>query len=95
LELGGKSANLVFESADLEQAANWIALGFMYNTGRACVINVLCFQLRRLGQDCTCGSRLYVQDVVYDKFLSLLRAKVEATVFGDGFDGKSAGGPVV
>ncbi|KAG1775587.1 aldehyde dehydrogenase family-domain-containing protein [Suillus placidus] len=79
LELGGKSPQLVFESADLEQAANWACLGILYNTG----------------QDCTAGSRLYVQDTIYDKFVSLLVSKAKELVIGDGFDEKSGGGPLV
>ncbi|KAF5393920.1 hypothetical protein D9757_000109 [Collybiopsis confluens] len=79
LELGGKSPQLVFESADLEQAAAWAALGICYNTG----------------QDCTAGSRLYVQESVYDKFIGELVSKVKATVIGNGFDEKSGGGPLV
>lgn len=34
-------------------AANWVALGILYNSG----------------QDCTAGSRLFVQDTIYDKFI--------------------------
>ncbi|KAG5644070.1 hypothetical protein DXG03_009160 [Asterophora parasitica] len=79
LELGGKSPHLVFESADLDQAANWAALGICYNSG----------------QDCTAGSRVYVQNSVYDKFIGLLVSKVKAQVVGDGLDEKSGGGPVV
>ncbi|KAJ8086514.1 hypothetical protein PM082_005337 [Marasmius tenuissimus] len=79
LELGGKSPQLIFESAELDQAASWAALGICYNTG----------------QDCTAGSRLYVQESIYDKFLQILVDKVKATVIGDGFDEKSTGGPVV
>ncbi|KXN83709.1 Aldehyde dehydrogenase [Leucoagaricus sp. SymC.cos] len=79
LELGGKSPHLIFESADLEQAANWAALGICYNTG----------------QDCTAGSRVYVQESISDKFIQLLVAKVKATVIGDAFDEQSTGGPVV
>jgi len=79
LELGGKSPHLVFESADLEQAANWAALGICYNSG----------------QDCTAGSRVYVQETVYDKFLDLLVQKVKAQTTGDGFDEKSGGGPLI
>ncbi|KIJ70182.1 hypothetical protein HYDPIDRAFT_104857 [Hydnomerulius pinastri MD-312] len=79
LELGGKSPHLVFESADLDQAANWACLGILYNTG----------------QDCTAGSRLYVQDSIYDKFVALLVTKAKELVIGDGFDEKSGGGPVV
>ncbi|KAF5369841.1 hypothetical protein D9758_001136 [Tetrapyrgos nigripes] len=79
LELGGKSPQLVFESADLDQAANWAALGICYNSG----------------QDCTAGSRIYVQDTVYDKFMQILVSRVKATTMGDGFDDSVAGGPVV
>ncbi|KAI6034222.1 aldehyde dehydrogenase domain-containing protein [Pisolithus microcarpus] len=78
LELGGKSPHIIFESADLDQAANWACLGILYNTG----------------QDCTAGSRLYVQDTIYDKFLHLLVEKAKQLVIGDGFDEKSGGGPV-
>lgn len=79
LELGGKSPHLIFESANLDQAANWACLGILYNTG----------------QDCTAGSRLYVQDTIYDKFVALLVEKAAQLVIGDGFDEKSGGGPVV
>jgi len=79
LELGGKSPHLVFESADLEQAANWAALGICYNSG----------------QDCTAGSRVYVQETVYDKFLDLLVQKVKAQTIGDAFDENSGGGPLI
>ncbi|KAI0637740.1 NAD-aldehyde dehydrogenase [Trametes polyzona] len=79
LELGGKSPNIVFESADLDQAANWVGLGILYNTG----------------QDCTAGSRLFVQDTIYDKFIPLLVEKFKQLKIGNGFDEESGGGPVV
>lgn len=60
-------------------AASWAALGICYNSG----------------QDCTAGSRVYVQDSIYDKFIQLLVEKVKQQVIGDGLDDKSAGGPVV
>ncbi|KAJ6538594.1 NAD-aldehyde dehydrogenase [Mycena sp. CBHHK59/15] len=79
LELGGKSPHLIFESCDMDQAANWAALGICYNSG----------------QDCTAGSRVYVQDSIHDKFVDLLVSKVKELVFGDGLDDKTSGGPVV
>ncbi|KAF9534827.1 aldehyde dehydrogenase domain-containing protein [Crepidotus variabilis] len=79
LELGGKSPHLIFESADLDQAANWAALGICYNSG----------------QDCTAGSRVYVQESIYDKFLAILVEKMKALTIGDGLDDKSGGGPLV
>lgn len=60
-------------------AANWAALGICYNSG----------------QDCTAGSRVYVQDSIYDKFIELLLSKVKAQTIGDGFDERTGGGPVV
>jgi len=79
LELGGKSPNIIFESADLEQAATWAVLGILYNTG----------------EDCTAGSRVYVQDSVYDKFIDLLIEKVKSTPIGDGFDEAVTNGPII
>lgn len=79
LELGGKSPNIVFASADIEQAANWAALGIFYNTG----------------QDCTAGSRVYVQDTIYDKFVEVLVRKAKECIVGDGFDEKVSAGPLV
>lgn len=60
-------------------AANWACLGILYNTG----------------QDCTAGSRVYVQETVYDKFLEILVRKAKELVISDAFDEKAGGGPVV
>lgn len=65
--------------ADIFLAANWAALGILYNTG----------------QDCTAGSRVYVQDTVYDKFIQILVRKAKETVIADGFDESATIGPVV
>jgi acyl-CoA reductase-like NAD-dependent aldehyde dehydrogenase len=62
LELGGKSANVVFADADLERAAAAAPGGVFDNAG----------------QDCCSRSRLLVQDSVYDKFLALLEPAVKA-----------------
>src|SRR3954466_15580440 len=62
LELGGKSANIVFADADLEQAAAAPPRGVFDNAG----------------QDCCSRSRLLVQDSVYDRFLALLEPAVKA-----------------
>ncbi|WP_306205546.1 aldehyde dehydrogenase family protein [Actinoplanes sp. RD1] len=62
LELGGKSANIVFADADLEKAAAAAPGGVFDNAG----------------QDCCARSRLLVQDSVYDKFLELLEPAVKA-----------------
>lgn len=47
------------------------------------------------GQDCTCGSRIYVQSSVYDKFLGIMKEKVTSYKLGDGFDPASSAGPLV
>ncbi len=54
LELGGKSANIVFEDADLDIAAKQAVLGFTLNCG----------------QVCSAGTRLLVQRSIYDRFLA-------------------------
>jgi aldehyde dehydrogenase (NAD+) len=66
LELGGKSPMLVFDSADIEEAATWTALGIWFNSG----------------QDCCASSRVLVQDTIYDKFLDALKRKAEACAIG-------------
>lgn len=70
LELGGKSANVVFESANLEEAAKWAAFGVFENAG----------------QSCTAGSRILVQESVYDKFVPLFVAATNAPQVGDPLD---------
>ena len=53
LELGGKSANIIFEDCDWEKAMDGIQLGILFNQG----------------QVCCAGSRIFVQDTIYDKFV--------------------------
>lgn len=66
LELGGKSPIVIFDSADVEQAADWAAMGIWFNSG----------------QDCCAGSRVYVQESVYEEFLAALRTRAESTAIG-------------
>lgn len=80
LECGGKSPLLVFDDADLDQAAKWASFGVMYNTG----------------QNCTANSRILVQDSVYDKFLELFKKRVqEEWKIGDALDKTKNLGPVI
>ncbi|KAH9813925.1 aldehyde dehydrogenase domain-containing protein [Melampsora americana] len=79
LELGGKSPNIIFEKADLEEAAKWAAFGVFENAG----------------QTCTAGSRILVQDSIYDKFLELFVKATEAYHVGDPLDSKTFQGPQV
>jgi len=76
LELGGKSANIVFADADLEKAATAAPQGVFDNAG----------------QDCCARSRILVQRSVYDRFLQLLEPAVKAVVVTDpGTDGAQMG----
>ncbi|KAF9526799.1 aldehyde dehydrogenase [Crepidotus variabilis] len=69
LELGGKSPNIIFDDADLEQAVNWAAHGIFWNHGQACCA----------------GSRIFVQSGIYDKFLASFTEKAKAIKLGDPF----------
>jgi betaine-aldehyde dehydrogenase len=60
LELGGKAPVIVFGDADLEKAANQVAIAGFYNAG----------------QDCTAATRLLVHESVHDEFVAILSAKV-------------------
>ncbi|KAK9467372.1 aldehyde dehydrogenase domain-containing protein [Lipomyces arxii] len=77
LELGGKSAALVFADANLEQAVKWCHLGIMSN----------------MGQICTATSRILVHESVADKFISLMRdtvvklSKIMSPFANDAFHG--------
>ncbi|MBG0559882.1 aldehyde dehydrogenase family protein [Actinoplanes aureus] len=79
LELGGKSANIVFADADLEAAAA-AAPGAVFDNA---------------GQDCCARSRLLVQDSVYDKFLALLEPAVRAFRVLDPADESAEMGPLI
>jgi aldehyde dehydrogenase (NAD+) len=70
LELGGKSANIVFKGANLAEAAKWAAFGVYEN----------------MGQSCSAGSRVLVQDEVYDEFVKLFVEAAEQIVVGDPLD---------
>lgn len=67
LELGGKSPTVVFADADLSKAAAGAAAGFLGNAGQACVA----------------GSRIFVQESIYDAFLPLLQDAM-TTIFTPG-----------
>ena len=79
LELGGKSANIVFDDCDLEQAAATAPYGVFDNAG----------------QDCCARSRILVQRNVYDRFMELLEPAVKGVVGGDPRDGGTEMGPLV
>ncbi len=79
LELGGKSANLVFADADLDRAAADAAAGI-------CGLQ---------GQVCNAPTRLLVQRSVYDELLDRVVSLIEATKVGDPFAEDSTMGPVI
>ncbi|HEX6345980.1 aldehyde dehydrogenase family protein [Umezawaea sp.] len=79
LELGGKSANIVFADSDLERAAATAPYGVFDNAG----------------QDCCARSRILVQDSVYDRFMELLEPAVKGVVVGDPGDEKTEMGPLI
>jgi len=79
LELGGKSANLVFADADMEKAL----------AGAENAILPTC------GQICTAGSRLLVEDSIHDEFIERLAGIVRAVRIGDGLDPATQLGPLV
>ncbi len=79
LELGGKSANIVFADADLERAAA-SAPGSVFDNA---------------GQDCCARSRILVERSVYDRFLELLEPAVRAWRVGDPRDESTDMGPLI
>ena len=79
LELGGKSANIVFADADLERAAAAVPGSVFDNAG----------------QDCCARSRLLVQRSVYDRFLELLEPAVAAWRVGDPGSSDTDMGPLI
>lgn len=79
LELGGKSPNIVFADADLDAAAAGVATGIY--TGSA-------------GQACIAGSRIFVEDKIFDEFLERVRGHAAATTLGDPLNPETTMGPV-
>jgi acyl-CoA reductase-like NAD-dependent aldehyde dehydrogenase len=79
LELGGKSANIVFADADLDLAARGAPVAVFDNAG----------------QDCCARSRIVVERTVYDEFLTKLSAAVTAFRCGDPADESTEMGPLI
>jgi aldehyde dehydrogenase (NAD+) len=70
LELGGKAANVVFEDAPLDQAVEGVVNGIFFNQGHVCCA----------------GSRLLVQESVYDEVLDRLKERMTTLRVGDPLD---------
>jgi acyl-CoA reductase-like NAD-dependent aldehyde dehydrogenase len=79
LETGGKSPNIVFADANLDEAAEVAAGAIFY----------------RCGQICTAGSRLVIEESVKDEFLERLVAHAQAMRVGDPMDSQSQMGPLI
>ena len=79
LELGGKSANVIFEDADLDAATKAAASGIFFNAG----------------QVCSAGSRVLAHEAVYDDVVERLTARAKALRIGDTADRATALGPVI
>jgi len=78
LELGGKSANIVFADADLEAAANGVVAGIFAATGQTCIA----------------GSRLVVHEDVREALLERLVARARTIKLGDPKDPETEMGPI-
>ncbi|OOR87798.1 aldehyde dehydrogenase [Moraxella caviae] len=79
LELGGKSAFVVFDDSDIEQAVEWILFGIFWNQG----------------QVCSATSRLLIQNGIYDKLMDRLVAEAKNIRMGSGLDIGVKLGPLV
>ncbi|KAA1083509.1 aldehyde dehydrogenase (NAD(P)(+)) ald5, variant 2 [Puccinia graminis f. sp. tritici] len=79
LELGGKSPNIIFDDADFDQAVKWAEFGLFFNQG----------------QICSAGSRVFVQEGIYDKFVAALKESLKNLKVGDPFDASTFQGPQI
>ncbi|TPM90374.1 aldehyde dehydrogenase family protein [Mesorhizobium sp. B2-1-3A] len=79
LELGGKSANIIFPDADLDAAVKAAGSGIFFNTG----------------QVCSAGSRILAHESIYDEVVQRLAARAESTRIGNPQETSTAMGPLV
>jgi aldehyde dehydrogenase (NAD+) len=79
LELGGKSPNIIFADVDLDEAVEGAHMGLFSNQG----------------QSCCAGSRVFVQESIYDLFVEKSIARARKRVVGDPFDPATELGPLV
>jgi aldehyde dehydrogenase (NAD+) len=79
LELGGKSPNIVFADADMDQTIEGCHFALFFNQG----------------QVCCAGSRLFVEDTVYDEFVEKSVARAKRRTVGDPFDPATEQGPQI
>jgi aldehyde dehydrogenase (NAD+) len=79
LELGGKSPNIVFADTDLDAAVEGAHFGLFFNHG----------------QCCCAGSRVFVEEKIYDQFVEKSGARARQRAVGDPFDPATEQGPQV
>ncbi|MCV9879751.1 NAD-dependent succinate-semialdehyde dehydrogenase [Brenneria izbisi] len=79
MELGGNAPYIVFDDADINEA----------------VKGAIANRFRNAGQVCVSANRFYIQDGVYDEFVSLLAAEVKNLKVGNGMDDGVALGPLI
>ena len=79
LELGGKSPNIIFADVDLDAAVEGAHMGLFSNQG----------------QSCCAGSRVFVEETIYDQFVERSIARASKRVVGDPFDPRTELGPLV
>ena len=79
LELGGKSPNIIFEDVDLDEAVEGAHLGLFVNQG----------------QSCCAGSRVFVEEKIYDEFVEKSIARALKRKVGDPLDPRTDQGPQV
>ncbi|KAL5478608.1 hypothetical protein ACEPAI_2793 [Sanghuangporus weigelae] len=79
LELGGKSPNIIFDDADIDQAISWAIHGVFWNHG----------------QCCCAGTRIFVHEKIYDEFLQKFTAKAQSLKIGDPFGTDVYQGPQI
>ncbi|RLN91177.1 hypothetical protein BBJ28_00004754 [Nothophytophthora sp. Chile5] len=79
LELGGKSANIILDDADIDLAIQQSQLGLFLNAGQVCIS----------------GSRVYVQEGIYDEFVRRSAEAAQAMKIGDPFDQTTEHGPQI
>jgi len=79
MELGGKSPLIIFDDADVENAVGGAMLANFYSTG----------------QVCSNGTRVFVQDGIYERFLERLTARTSKIVIGDPLDPDTQMGPLI
>ena len=70
LELGGKSANIYFDDCDFDMAIDGACMGILFNQGQVCIA----------------GSRIFVQDTFYDKFVEALIKQFNSVKVGNSLD---------